>query len=108
MTKIEWSVTVFDKPNVDRLPVRKEHVANIPKTIESGTVTSVGAIYHDVDKTKFAGSTYHIMAESKEEILDFLRQDVYYKHGIWDLSSVIAHPVGIVNRQPKDLLGVKM
>lgn len=103
MSKIEWNVIVFDKPGADRTPVRPQHLADIPPTVESGVVTSVGAIYHDVEKTKFAGSTFHIMAASKEEILEFLKKDIFYKSGIWDLDSVIANPVGIVARKAKAL-----
>ncbi|SGZ46499.1 CIC11C00000005060 [Sungouiella intermedia] len=106
MAKIEWNVIVYDKPGTDRSQVRPQHVAAIPEAVNSGIVTSVGAIYHDVEKTKFAGSTFHLMAESKEEILDFLKKDVYYASGIWDLDSVVAHPVGIACRLGKEMPGV--
>ncbi|SGZ50560.1 CIC11C00000002424 [Sungouiella intermedia] len=106
MAKIEWNVIVYDKPGTDRSQVRPQHVAAIPEAVNSGIVTSVGAIYHDVEKTKFAGSTFHLLAESKEEILDFLKKDVYYVSGIWDLDSVVAHPVGIACRLGKEMPGV--
>lgn len=106
MAKIEWNVIVFDKPGADRSQVRPQHVAAIPAAVNSGIVTSVGAIYQDVEKTKFAGSTFHMMAENKEEILEFLKKDVYNENGIWDLESVIAHPVGIACRLGKSMPGV--
>lgn len=106
MTKIEWNVIVFDKPGTDRTEVRPQHVAAIPEAVNSGIVTSVGAIYQDVEKTKFAGSTFHLFAESKEEILEFLKEDIYYKSGIWDLDSVVANPVGIACRLGKAMAGV--
>lgn len=106
MTKIEWNVIVFDKPGTDRTQVRPEHVKNIPASVNSGIVTSVGAIYKDINKTEFAGSTFHIMAESKEEIIEFLKGDVYNKAGIWDLLNVIANPVGIAARLSKKMDGV--
>lgn len=103
----EWVVIVFDKPNTDRTAIRPTHVAGIPSAINLGKVKSVGAIYHDVEKTKFAGSTYHILADSKDEIIDFLRKDPYYEAGIWDTDSVIAYPMGVACRLPKKLDGVK-
>ncbi|OBA21585.1 hypothetical protein METBIDRAFT_12078 [Metschnikowia bicuspidata var. bicuspidata NRRL YB-4993] len=106
MSKIEWNVIVFDKPGTDRTAVRPQHVAAIPESVNNGTVTSVGAIYKDASKTQFAGSTFHMMAESREEILDFLKKDIYYESGIWDLDSVIAHPVGIAARLGKAMPGV--
>lgn len=103
---IEWNVIVYDKPGTDRTACRPQHVADIPQAVNKGIVTSVGAIYHDVEKTKFAGSAFHLIAESKEDIIEFLKQDVYYKNGIWDIDSVIAHPIGVACRLPKKMDGV--
>lgn len=104
---MEWNVTVYDKPGADRTPVRAQHLAAIPATVNAGIVTSAGPIYHDVEKTKFAGSTFHLIANSKEEIIEFLKKDVYYKEGIWDIDSVVAHPMGVAVRKQKDMPGVK-
>ena len=49
---IEWNVIIYDKPGTDRTAVRPTHVANIPESVNKGIVTSVGAIYQDVQKTK--------------------------------------------------------
>ncbi|GEQ67730.1 hypothetical protein JCM33374_g1395 [Metschnikowia sp. JCM 33374] len=106
MAKIEWNVIVYDKPGTDRTSVRPQHVAAIPASVNDGTVTSVGAIYTDASKTKFAGSTFHMMAESRDEIIDFLKKDIYYESGIWDLDNVVAHPVGIAARVAKAMPGV--
>ncbi|CUM46847.1 unnamed protein product [Debaryomyces tyrocola] len=103
---IEWNVIIYDKPGTDRTAVRPTHVANIPETVNKGIVTSVGAIYQDVQKTKFAGSAFHIIADSKEEIIEFLKKDIYYEKGIWDIDSVIAHPIGVACRLPKTMNGV--
>lgn len=105
--KIEWNVIVFDKPNADRLPFRTEHLNKIPHDVNAGIIKSVGAIYHDVEKTKFAGSAYHILASSKEEVIEFLKGDAFYKNGVWDINSVIAHPIGIRSRLPTKLDGTE-
>lgn len=106
MGKIEWNVIVFDRPGTDRTEVRPKHVAAIPESVNSGIVTSVGALFKDESKTSFAGTALQLMAESKEEILDFLKRDIYYTSGIWDLDSVIVHPVGVAARLGKTMPGV--
>lgn len=104
--KIEWNVIVYDKPGTDRLPVRMDHLKKIPSDVNGVIVNSAGAIFQDAEKTKFAGSCFHLMASSKEEIIEFLKGDPYYKAGIWDVDSVIANPCGIAVRLPKKLDGV--
>lgn len=102
MAKIEWNVIVYDKPNTDRSQFRPQHVADIPAAVDAGIVSSAGAIYKDVEKKQFAGSAFHLFAESREEILDFLKKDIYAREGIWDLDSVVANPVGIAVRLAKE------
>lgn len=108
MSKIEWVVTIFDKPGTDRSKVRPQHIAAIPETVNSGVITAAGAIYKDVEKTQFAGSTFHLMAESKDEIAEILKKDIYYESGIWDIDSIVAYPVGIAVRIGKPMAGVKI
>ncbi|WPK25162.1 hypothetical protein PUMCH_002465 [Australozyma saopauloensis] len=108
MAKIEWAVTIFDKPGADRTAVRPRHVAAIPDAVNAGVFTAAGAIYKDVEKTQFAGSTFHMMAESKEEIAEILKKDIYYEEGIWDIDSIVAYPAGIAVRIAKPMAGVKI
>lgn len=108
MAETEWVVTIFDKPNTDRSSVRLQHIAAIPEAVNSGVATAVGAIYKDVEKTQFAGSSFHLMAKSKEDIAEILKKDIYYKAGIWDIESIVAYPIGIAVRMPKAMPGVKM
>ena len=37
---------------------------------------------------KFQGSALIALASSKEEVLEKLKEDVYVKNGVWDLSKV--------------------
>ncbi|CAK7901815.1 hypothetical protein CAAN1_11S04698 [[Candida] anglica] len=104
----EWNVIVYDKPGTDRTAVRPAHVAAIPAAVNSGVVKSVGAIYQDQSKTKFAGSAFHLMADSREDIIEFLKKDIYAKEGIWDLDSVVAHPIGVACRLGKAMPGVNL
>ncbi|KAK6459095.1 uncharacterized protein RJT20DRAFT_4677 [Scheffersomyces xylosifermentans] len=103
---IEYNVIVYDKPNVDRTKVRPAHVAAIASVVNSGIVKAAGAIYHDDAKTKFAGSAFHLVADSKEDVIEFLKRDIYYKEGIWDIENVIINPIGLAVRLPKKFDGV--
>ncbi|CCG20821.1 hypothetical protein CORT_0A04330 [Candida orthopsilosis Co 90-125] len=101
----EYLVTVYDFPNADRSKVRPQHVAAIPANVPN-PVRAAGAIYTDESKTKFAGSTFHLASNSRDEIIEFLKRDIYYKEGIWNLDSVQIYPLGIAVRLPKKLDGV--
>ena len=58
------------------------------------TSTKQGAILNSVPKDDdpasldMAGSTVVIVAESKEEIVDVLKKDIYATSGVWDVDSV--------------------
>ncbi|GMG18825.1 unnamed protein product [Ambrosiozyma monospora] len=119
LNKMEYLVIVFDKPGSvcipttdcgglqDRSQIRAKHVANIPNAVANHGVTNVGAIYKDESKTEFAGSAYNIKANSKEEIMEFLKSDPYVEAGIWDLSNVQIWPYGCAGRLPVDVVGTK-
>lgn len=36
----------------------------------------------------FAGSTVIILADTKEEVIEFLKKDVYVEAGVWDVANV--------------------
>lgn len=96
----EWIVIVYDKPGVDRSWCRAEHVANIKPNVEKGIIKSAGPIFSDIPaplegKMPFVGSALTLHAESKEEIMEFLKTDVFAKNGIWDLENVLIYPVSI-------------
>lgn len=42
----------------------------------------------EVSSMKFAGSTIVVVAESRQAVLDMLKDDVYVKSGVWDLEKV--------------------
>lgn len=94
----EWLVVVFDRSNVNRLLYRSQHLARIPQLVELGVVTNVGPIFADTDKTKFVGSSYNLRVNSRQEAVDFLKQDIFYKEGIWDVENAIIYPYTVVSR----------
>jgi uncharacterized protein YciI len=97
-TKYEWLVVVPDKPGTlaKRLEVRPTHFANLDPKVESGLFKMGGAILTEVPKDdkpesmKFCGSTLVVVAESREEVMEALKKDIYSESGVWDLDSVSA------------------
>lgn len=104
---VEWLAVVYDKPNTDRSNVRAQHLADIPAGVKNGVITSAGAIFNEVpkegSKPNFAGSVLTVIADSKEEALEFLKGDIYAREGIWDLENVLIYPAGLAYRKAKDL-----
>lgn len=97
----EWLVVVYDRPNVNRLLYRSQHLARIPQLVELGVVTNVGPIFADTNKTKFVGSSYNLRANSRQEVVEFLKQDIFHKEGIWDVDNAIIYPYTVVSRDAK-------
>jgi len=104
---VEWLAIVYDKPGTDRTELRPLHLKDIPPAVESGIVTNAGAIYHGLDfegkPSEFAGSAFNLVADTKEEALEFLKKDVYAKSGIWDVDNILIFPYGCAYRKGKDL-----
>ncbi|KAL3235077.1 YCII-related domain [Nakaseomyces bracarensis] len=102
---VEWCAIVYDKPGSDRSTCRPEHLANIPPLVQAGKLVCAGAIYHDPEQPggerKFAGSHLQIVAESREEALALIHNDVFAKNGIWDLDNIILYQFGCAVREPK-------
>ncbi|ODV62314.1 uncharacterized protein ASCRUDRAFT_69130 [Ascoidea rubescens DSM 1968] len=102
---VEWLVVVFDKAGSDRSKFRPQHLAAIPPAVESGKVTNVGAIFSEIPELgkplNFAGSTYNIEADTREEVLEFIKKDVFAKEGIWDLDNILIYPYGCAARIAK-------
>ena len=61
-----------------------------------------GAILEEVPKDgdglRIKGSVMLALAESREEVIRTLQEDVYYKAGIWDWDQVQIYPVSGIGR----------
>jgi len=44
---------------------------------------------------KFCGSTLVVLGESREEIMEELKKDIYSESGVWDLDNVSNSAVAI-------------
>ncbi|KAK3500279.1 uncharacterized protein B0T23DRAFT_371935 [Neurospora hispaniola] len=100
--KIEWLVVVPDFEGVGekRLEVRPDHFAGLGKNVDNGCF-QMGAPTSDDPKTfKFAGSTIVLVAESREEVIKILKDDVYAQKGVWDVDNAQMWPFKCAFRFP--------
>ncbi|KAI1439275.1 hypothetical protein GGR50DRAFT_690619 [Xylaria sp. CBS 124048] len=101
--KMEWLVVIPDKPGMHekRLEVRAQHLIGAKELSDKGFVKTGGAIFNekpegnDASKFSFYGSTIICEAESKEEVIEALRQDIYSKSGVWDVENAQIWPAKI-------------
>lgn len=54
----------------------------------------------EVSSMKFAGSTLMVVAESRQAVVDMIKDDVYVRSGVWDLEKVMIWPAKIAFRFP--------
>ncbi|ODQ82014.1 hypothetical protein BABINDRAFT_32382 [Babjeviella inositovora NRRL Y-12698] len=108
----EWLVVVRDTPVNNRMEHRPQHFADSPPkfTANGGKVIMGGGIFNS-DKPlvadgsqplpPFAGSAFVIRAESKQEVIDFLKQDVYAREKVWDMDNLEIWPYLCAYREEK-------
>ncbi|KAK4690785.1 uncharacterized protein P7C71_g6085, partial [Lecanoromycetidae sp. Uapishka_2] len=96
--KHEWIVILPDQEDAlsRRMEVRPHHLKALTPAVEKGFWKLGGAMLDEVPKEgegpKINGSVMLALAESKEEVLDALKEDVYSKAGVWDWDKVQIHP----------------
>ncbi|KAK1770889.1 hypothetical protein QBC33DRAFT_526064 [Phialemonium atrogriseum] len=106
--KYEWLVVVPDHPGMQqkRIEVRSQHLTNMKPFVESGQWKMGGAVLTEVPaddeptSLKFAGSTVVVIAESKEEIITMMKNDIYGKTGVWDIENAQMWPFKCAFRNP--------
>ena len=103
---VEWCVIVYDKPGSDRSKFRPQHLAGVSNLVEQGKLVCAGAIYHEPTteggERTFAGSHLQIVADTKQEAIDIVLNDVFAKGGIWDIDNIICYRFGCAVRKEKE------
>ena len=60
----------------------------------------------DGDGLRIKGSVMLALAESKEDVIKALQEDVYYKSGIWNWDRVQIHPVSWIGRSSSNYAAI--
>lgn len=96
--KHEYLVILPDRSGAlaQRLRVRPEHLERLTARVESGFWKLGGALLDeelkDGETPSINGSVMMALAQSKEEVLSALKEDIYSTSGVWDWEKVTIHP----------------
>ncbi|KAI9838402.1 MAG: hypothetical protein M1819_005671 [Sarea resinae] len=96
--KLEFIVILPDKEGSleRRMKVRPDHLSAVSKQVEAGFWTFGGALLEDHPKEgespKINGSIMLASADSKEEVIETLKNDTYYQNEVWDWEKVKVYP----------------
>ncbi|KAG2419178.1 hypothetical protein HFD88_002285 [Aspergillus terreus] len=91
--KNEYLCIVPDKPGAlqKRLQLRSQHLEGVKPLVENSTIVVGGAMFDEhpaAGQTPlFKGSSLIVVAESKEEVMELIRKDIYSTGGVWDLEN---------------------
>ncbi|KAK3628213.1 hypothetical protein LTR56_018727 [Elasticomyces elasticus] len=73
-----------------------DHLANLKPNVESGFWVMGGASLDEPVKegeaAKINGSVMMAVADTKEEVLAKIKEDLYYTSGVWDVEKIQIFP----------------
>lgn len=78
-----------------RMAVRPDHLENIKKVKEKGSVICAGGLTNDDGKV--IGSFLVMEFANKELFIEYLESEPYIKHGVWDEVKINTCNVVIMN-----------
>ncbi|KAI6913761.1 hypothetical protein KC318_g1142 [Hortaea werneckii] len=96
--KQEWMVILPDAAGKlsKRMEVRPDHLNNLKPHVDSGLWVFGGASLDEPIKEgeppKINGSVMLAVADTKEEVMKNVKEDVYFKSGVWDESKIQIFP----------------
>lgn len=95
----EYLAIVQDKPGTmeKRIQVREKHLAAAKQNNKSGIVPFGGGIANDFPEPgqqfPFVGSALVVTADSKHDVIQLLKQDIYFTSGVWDVENAKIYAV---------------
>lgn len=102
-TEYEFVLVIPDKPGPEvrakRLEVRPQHFSDMTPTLKDGWLKMGGGILNEVpaddndpNTYDFAGSIMVLVAKSKEDAINKVKDDIYVRAGVWDLEKAQVYP----------------
>ncbi|KAL6838025.1 hypothetical protein V8C40DRAFT_231429 [Trichoderma camerunense] len=102
-TEYEFVLIIPDKPGPEvrakRLEVRPQHFSDMTPTLKDGWLKMGGGILNEVPEDDndpntfdFAGSIMVLVAKSKEDAINKVKDDIYVRAGVWDLEKAQVYP----------------
>ncbi|KAF4964441.1 hypothetical protein FSARC_7627 [Fusarium sarcochroum] len=105
-TKSEWLIQIPDLPDAKerRVVAFPQHIQRVKTEDPQDFWVFGGAILKDRAASGqppvITGSAMMVLATSREEVLDRLKDDVLAKQRVWDLEKAQIHPFFRPNRGP--------
>ncbi|KAK5140662.1 hypothetical protein LTR04_002895 [Oleoguttula sp. CCFEE 6159] len=85
-------------------PTRSDHLKALAPNVDSGLILFGGGYMESVpaegEGPKIKGSVMLAYAESKEEVVQMLKNDIYSKKDVWDWEKVQIYPFKSAVRKP--------
>ncbi|PNP57609.1 hypothetical protein THARTR1_02607 [Trichoderma harzianum] len=102
-SEYEFVLVIPDKPGPEvrakRLQVRPYHFSDMTPTLKDGWLKMGGGILNEVPEDDndpntfdFAGSIMVLVAKSKEDAINKVKDDIYVRAGVWDLEKAQVYP----------------
>ncbi|KAK0762611.1 hypothetical protein N5P37_005428 [Trichoderma harzianum] len=102
-SEYEFVLVIPDKPGPEvrakRLQVRPQHFSDMTPTLKDGWLKMGGGILNEVPEDDndpntfdFAGSIMVLVAKSKEDAINKVKDDIYVRAGVWDLEKAQVYP----------------
>ncbi|KAF3915958.1 hypothetical protein AA313_de0206996 [Arthrobotrys entomopaga] len=92
-TQNEWLVILPDKTDAEAVNRRLAHLEAANAKVAEGKINFGGVMLHEHIKEgetpKFKGSVMLFQAETKEEVMEIVKGDVYVDNDVWDLEKVL-------------------
>ncbi|TKA66303.1 hypothetical protein B0A49_06944 [Cryomyces minteri] len=104
--KHEWICILPDHEGAleRRMEVRPDHLKALAPNVDSGLILFGGGYMESVpaegEGPKIKGSVMLAYAESKEEVVQMLKNDIYSKKDVWDWEKVQIYPFKSAVRKP--------
>ncbi|OMJ12283.1 hypothetical protein AYI70_g9216 [Smittium culicis] len=75
-----------------RMQVRGEHFKTAAILKQEGKLLTGGALL-DETTGKFIGSFLTVAMDSKEKVIEYMKQDIYGSSGVWDVDNAIIQKI---------------
>ncbi|SMN22988.1 similar to Meyerozyma guilliermondii PGUG_01654 hypothetical protein [Maudiozyma saulgeensis] len=90
---------------IDRTEAYDKHVKALSAIIDLGLVVFWGQINDDSNPRKAICSSLTTKTGTREDAIKLLKQDIFYKEGIWDVDNAIIHHFNCVFIEGQPLRG---
>lgn len=92
---MQYLVIAYDNDNAleKRMQVRDLHVSGVKKLMQENKIIQAGAL---MENDKMVGSSVFVEFESKSELDEWLKNEPYVVHNVWNANKIQILPVKLL------------